>query len=795
MSILIQDTSLSWHRDAGLTSAFAVARLRHMILQYYGMREHPFGVTPNPQFLYPSPGHREALATSIYGIEAGCGFMALVGKPGTGKTTLLFELLERLRNSARTVFLFQTQCDSCEFFHFLLSDMGIDSKGQDLAGMHEQLNRVLLTEARASRRFVLIIDEAQNLADSMFETVRLLSDFETPRAKLIQIILAGQPQLAERLVRPEMAQLRQRISLLARLEPFSPEETRAYIDHRLEVAGYTQSGLFTPEAMEMIVARGKGIPRDINNICFNALSLGFALQKKQIDSGIVQEVFSDLNLDTLIDEAPPVAKTGPQTELQVQEPIERDVQQGAQRIARLTPAFPVGVLLTAVFVTVCLVLLLTEKPKSGAPPSLAQTASASTSKTDSSSNIDAEQAGAKPPGQPYQGNGLVPHPLPAVRATVSGHSKVTPAEASVQVKRHPKLRQRAQKAGPPPSQVKGSSSSRHPADDATSAAADPAEKTENGVLATYRQAVQRSPTDPATHHNLARAFQAEGDLSGAAVDSARLADVVKQHGIDFDPTEEYLATLRKTGAEPVLLDALHAAKSNKSRAAGDGIGPPVVMHQGAQTAPEPRRQAESGAPSRPLVTSQTRTDTFRSHLEAGRALLAEKKPDEAVAEFGQALRLQPESAETHQALSAALFEKGDWDGAIAKCRQAMQLGLNDAGAHINLGLALYVKDDLDGSIAEFREAVRLNPEDPNSHVLLGNALIKKPDLDGSIAEFREAIRLRPALAAVHDALGSALEQKNDELSAVEQYRIANKLDPNNSDYRFHYQQLSHTLGH
>jgi len=277
------------------------------------------------------------------------------------------------------------------------------------------------------------------------------------------------------------------------------------------------------------------------------------------------------------------------------------------------------------------------------------------------------------------------------------------------------------------------------------------------------------------------------------VPSARLAGIVKQRGIDFDPTEEYLATLRKAGAEPVLLDALHAAKSNKSRAAGDG--PPAVMHQGAQTAPEPRRQAESGAPSRPLVTSQTRTDTFRSHLEAGRALLAEKKPDEAVAEFGQALRLQPESAETHQALSAALFEKGDWDGAIAKCRQAMQLGLNDAGAHINLGLALYVKDDLDGSIAEFREAVRLNPEDPNSHVLLGNALIKKPDLDGSIAEFREAIRLRPALAAVHDALGSALEQKNDELSAVEQYRIANKLDPNNSDYRFHYQQLSHTLGH
>src|SRR5215831_10948504 len=129
-----------------------------MFLEYYGMREHPFGVTPDPRFLYLSPTHREALASLVYGIEVGRGFMALVAKPGMGKTTLLFHLLQRLRTSARTVFLFHTQCDWREFLHYLLSDMGIDPQGQDLARMHDRLNQVLVAEARAGRRFVLVID-------------------------------------------------------------------------------------------------------------------------------------------------------------------------------------------------------------------------------------------------------------------------------------------------------------------------------------------------------------------------------------------------------------------------------------------------------------------------------------------------------------------------------------------------------------------------------------------------------------------------------------------------------------
>jgi TonB family protein len=299
-----------------------------MYLKYYGMRENPFGVTPNPHYLYLSPQHREALASLIYGIETRRGFMALIAKPGMGKTTLLFELLERLRDSARTVFLFQTQCDSREFFRYLLTDMGINAKDEDLVGMHDQLNQALVAEARAGRGFVLFIDEAQNLADSVLETVRLLSDFETPRAKLMQIVLAGQPQLAERLALPSLVQLRQRISVLARLEPLSQKETQAYVDHRLKVAGYAGPALFTREAVEMITARAKGIPRDINNICFNALSSGFARQSKQIDCDIVQQVFADLNVNTLIEEI-----SGVSVKQAIRQPAPGNLQPAAQEVA------------------------------------------------------------------------------------------------------------------------------------------------------------------------------------------------------------------------------------------------------------------------------------------------------------------------------------------------------------------------------------------------------------------------------------------------------------------------------
>ena len=275
-----------------------------MYEKYFGLREQPFGVTPDPRFLYLSAAHREALASLYYGIEANRGFLGLIAKPGMGKTTILFHLLEKFRSSARTAFLFQTQCTSREFMRFLLAELGYESDGHDFVRMHEEFNRRLLQEARAGNRFIVVIDEAQNLEPSVLETVRLLSDFETPRAKLMHIILAGQPELADKLASPGLSQLRQRVSIVHGLDPLSAEEIKNYIDHRLRIAGYEGEPLFSPEVYYDIARFTEGIPRNINNFCFNALSLTCALQKKVVDSAVVREVIADLDISKLTSDVP-----------------------------------------------------------------------------------------------------------------------------------------------------------------------------------------------------------------------------------------------------------------------------------------------------------------------------------------------------------------------------------------------------------------------------------------------------------------------------------------------------------
>lgn len=281
-----------------------------MFLKFFGLREQPFGVTPDPRFLYLSPAHREALASLYYGIESGRGFLALIAKPGMGKTTLLFHLLEKFRTTARTAFLFQTQCTSREFMRFLLVELGYETGDHDFVRMHEEFNRHLLQEARAGNRFIVVVDEAQNLDASVLETIRLLSDFETPRAKLLQIVLAGQPELADKLASRQLAQLRQRVSLLNGLKSLSPTETQKYVEHRLRVVGHPGSGLFTPPAMATIADFTEGIPRNINNFCFNALSLAYALRQTTVDAAIVQEVISDLDIrQHLSDSWSPVSAT------------------------------------------------------------------------------------------------------------------------------------------------------------------------------------------------------------------------------------------------------------------------------------------------------------------------------------------------------------------------------------------------------------------------------------------------------------------------------------------------------
>jgi general secretion pathway protein A len=269
-----------------------------MVLDYYKLQDQPFGVTPDSRYLFLSASHQEALASLLYGIEAGRGFIALIARPGMGKTTLLFHALNQLRSRATTIFLFQTISTPADLLRAILSDLGVREMPGSLAQMQLRLNELLIEQARLGKRVVVVIDEAQNLDDSVLEVVRMLSNFETSREKLIQIILSGQPQLAEKIASPELVQLRQRISMFARLDPFTPEATELYIQHRLRAAGYElETPLFTREALALIFQYSEGIPRNINNLCFNSLSLGCALKQKAIGDDVLREVVADLDLD------------------------------------------------------------------------------------------------------------------------------------------------------------------------------------------------------------------------------------------------------------------------------------------------------------------------------------------------------------------------------------------------------------------------------------------------------------------------------------------------------------------
>ena len=270
------------------------------LTEYYRLAIQPFGVTPDPRFLYLGATHREAMASLLHGTRSGRGFTALIAAAGMGKTTLLLNLLHTLKGNTKTVFLFQTMCGSGEFLNALLVDLGIADDGKSIARMYAKLNEYLLRESRNGRQVVVILDEAQNLDEQVLEAVRMLSNFETASNKLLHVVLSGQPQLAAKLSSGSLTQMRQRISIVARLAPLNAQETRDYIEHRLKVAGHTSGNtLFTDPAYAVIAEHAQGIPRNISNLCFNAMSLGCALKRTIVDESMVQEVIKDLDLSTI----------------------------------------------------------------------------------------------------------------------------------------------------------------------------------------------------------------------------------------------------------------------------------------------------------------------------------------------------------------------------------------------------------------------------------------------------------------------------------------------------------------
>jgi general secretion pathway protein A len=269
-----------------------------MYLSFYGLAEKPFNATPDPKFLYMTPGHREALAQLFYGTQERKGFIVLTGRVGTGKTTLLHALCQRLNGQSAVSFVVNSTLPFDELLQYVLEDLGVTKTGESRVQRLMALNNFLIERERAGQNTVLIIDEAQNLDVATLEQIRLLSNFETPTSKLLQILLVGQPELKGRLNLPELQQLKQRVGLRCQIPPMTLEETRAYIRTRLRIAGARDLGLFIDPAVDRISAYSGGIPRLVNTVCDHCLLFGYTDQKRRIDRHIVDQAIEYLEEGT-----------------------------------------------------------------------------------------------------------------------------------------------------------------------------------------------------------------------------------------------------------------------------------------------------------------------------------------------------------------------------------------------------------------------------------------------------------------------------------------------------------------
>ena len=268
-----------------------------MYEHFYGLKENPFNVTPNPEYIYLGENHREALAQLLYGVREQKGFIVITGDVGTGKTTLIHYLLEKLDGNGhtKTAFLFNPKLTVNDFIQYILKDLGIKAYGQTKGEHLHILHRFLLNAFRKDEKVVLIVDEAHGLNPELLEEIRLLSNLETSKSKLLQIVLVGQTELDKTLAQPEFRQLKQRINLRYHLPPLSEKETKEYIEKRLRIAG-AKSPIFTEKAFREIYIKSGGIPRLINILCDNALLNGYALDQKLVDQNSVREVAKDLKL-------------------------------------------------------------------------------------------------------------------------------------------------------------------------------------------------------------------------------------------------------------------------------------------------------------------------------------------------------------------------------------------------------------------------------------------------------------------------------------------------------------------
>jgi len=265
---------------------------------YFGFSENPFNISPDPEFLYRSPQHEEALANLIYGVRSRKGFIVLTGEVGTGKTTML-ECLRDYLDTMRTefAFIFNSRLNPDQFFEMMAFDFDLECDRKSKTDVLFALNSLLIAQAEKGRTCVLLVDEAHNLEWEVLEEIRLLGNLENRGGKLLQIILAGQPELDRKLDAPNLRNLKQRIVLRCNLNPLEPEEAIGYIETRLVRAGMPEQTVFSAELLEEIYKRSRGIPRVINLICDNLLVTAFAMERKTCTVEMLDEVCQDLRLE------------------------------------------------------------------------------------------------------------------------------------------------------------------------------------------------------------------------------------------------------------------------------------------------------------------------------------------------------------------------------------------------------------------------------------------------------------------------------------------------------------------